>query len=188
MEFITGLFMGLGKLIGTAGFGTIFGGVMGLFNRKADLELKRLEFQDKKDERNNQLLMKDKDALIMDKEWAGRLKVAEVEGASQTEVAAFNALAASYKFAEPEKGTKMMAFSSFIRPFISIGYFIISSTGTCLILYYAFYIYDIKLTTEQLYEVVMFVISWFAFMAGATIGWWFAMRPGGSMPMLNLRR
>ena len=45
----------------------------------------------------------------------------------------------------------------------------------------------ITLTVEQWHEIVMFVISWVAFMAGSTIGWWFAMRPGGKMPMFGQR-
>ena len=182
---MTAFFLGLIKLLSSAGFGTIFGGVMGYFNRKADLELKKLEYVDRKSERAYQLMLKDKDAAIMDREWRGRLQVATVEGDVKKEKAAFDALAESYKFAVPEKGTRMAAFSSFVRPFLSLGYFAISSFGSGYIIYYAFYVYKITLSTEQLFELLMFVISWFAFMAGATIGWWFAMRPSGPMPILR---
>lgn len=184
---MTALFLGLIKLLGSAGFGTIFGGVMGLFNRKADLALKRVEIEEANAARAHELAMRDKDAAIMAQEWAGRTRVAEVEGAAAVETAAYTAIAKSYDFAKPKPGGKMEAFSAFLRPFISLGYFLISSVGSGWILYYAFYVYNLKLSTEQLFEIVMFVISWFAFMAGATIGWWYAMRPGGKMPVLALR-
>jgi hypothetical protein len=32
----------------------------------------------------------------------------------------------------------------------------------------------------------MYVIAWVAFMGGATIGWWYAMRPG-KQPTLAIR-
>ena len=185
---ITAMFLGLIKLLGSAGFGTIFGGVMGLLNRGADLKLRALELQDKADQRKHELNLKAADAAIMEKEWAGRLKVAETEGAAAVDVAAFKAMEKSYEFAQPEKGSRMAKFTAFIRPFISLGYFLISSAGSAAILYYAFVVYQLKLTPDQLYEIVFFVISWFAFMAGATIGWWYAMRPGSPMPVLALKR
>jgi len=176
---------GIIKLLGSAGFGTIFGGVMGLFNRKADLDVKRLEREEAKDRMVHELAMRDKDAAIMAQEWAARTKVAEIEGAAKAEVAGFEALAKSYEFAQPEKGTRMAAFSSFVRPFISLGYWIITSVGSAWILYYAFYVSQIKLDNAQMAELVMYVISWVAFMGGSTIGWWFAMRPGSKMPSLS---
>ena len=184
---ITTIFLGLGKLLGSAGFGTIFGGVMGYFNRKADLELKKLEMADKDRQRTHELAQRDKDAQILAAEWAGREKVAMTEGAAKVEVEQYAALAKSYEFAQPEKGTRMAAFSSFVRPFISMAYFLVSSTGSAWILYYAFKVKGITLTVEQWYDIVMFVISWIGFMAGSTIGWWFAMRPGGKMPMFGQR-
>lgn len=179
---IEGLFIGLAKVLGSTGVGTIFGGIMGWLNRKVDLEAKRLEYADKDKQRAHELLQRDKDALIMEKEWAGRERVAAVEGAAQVEQEQYKALAESYKFAEPEKGSKMAAFASFVRPFVSIAYFILSSVGGGWIIYYAFAVVGITLSAEQWFELVMFVVSWVAFMAGATIGWWYAMRPGGRMP------
>lgn len=179
--------LGLIKLLGSAGFGTIFGGVMGLFNRKIDLEAEKLKYKDAESQRAHELSLRDKDAAIMDKEWAGRLKVAEAEGAAATEVEAFKALGESYKFALPEKGSRMAAFSSFVRPFISLGYWLVTSAGSAWILYYAFAVVKIQLSTEQWFELVMYVIAWIAFMGGATIGWWYAMRPGGRMPSLTLK-
>lgn len=181
------IILGLIKLIGSAGFGTIFGGVMGLFHRKADMQMKEIELKEANAARAHELAMRDKDAAIMAQEWAGRTRVAEVEAAGAAEVEAFKAMQESYKFAQPEKGSKMAAFSSFVRPFISLGYFVITSAGSAWILYYAFYVARVELTQDQLADLVMYVISWVAFMGGATIGWWYAMRPGTKMPMPTLR-
>jgi hypothetical protein len=175
------------KLISSAGFGTMFGGVMGLFNRKADLEAKRLEREETKDRQVHELAMRDKDAAILDKEWAGRLQVAQAEGSAKVDLAGFDALAKSYDFAKAAPGGKMEAFSSFVRPFISLAYFIVTSAGAAWILYYAFMVRNITLTNDQWYDLVMYVIAWIAFMAGATIGWWYAMRPGKAAPTLGIR-
>lgn len=176
---------GLGALLGSTGFGSIFGGIMGYFNRKADLELKKLEFADKDKQRAHELAQRDKDAQLMAQEWAGRERVAIVEGEAAAEQAAAAALAESYKFAQPDKGSRMAAFSSFVRPFISIAYFLISSFGSAWILYYAFTVAKVQLQPAEWLELVRYVIQWVAFMAGATIGWWFAMRPGGKIPIFG---
>lgn len=178
------LFVGLVKLFASSGFGTIFGGLMGWANRKIELEAKKLEYQDRDKQRAHELAQRDKDAAILDKEWAGRVKVAEVEGETTVQREAYSALAKSYEFAQPEKGTRMAAFSAFVRPFVSSGYFVISTIGSGYILYYAFYVSQIKLTSAQLIELVMFTVSWIAFMAGTTIGWWYATRPGRDAPVL----
>ena len=162
---------GLAKLLGSTGFGTVFGGVMGYVNRKADLQIKKLELE-------HELKMRAADAEIMKQEWAARTKVAEVEGEAKVEAEAFSALARSYDFARPASGSKMESFSSFVRPFISLCYFLVSSFGAGFIVYYAFMVVQVKLTVEQWHGLVMFVIDWIAFMASATIGWWFAMRAG----------
>lgn len=175
---IEALFLGGIKLLGSAGFGTIFGGIMGLLNRKADMQAQKMKM-------DHELAMRDKDAAIMQQEWTARTKVAEVEGAAKVEAEAYTAMAKSYEFAQPEKGTRMAAFSSFMRPFMSGGYFIFSTVGSGWILYYAFKVKGVEFTPAQWFELVMFVVAWFFFMAGASIGWWYAMRPGTQMPALR---
>lgn len=179
--------LGLIKLLSSAGFGTIFGGIMGLVNRKADLEVKKLELQDTANQRAHELAMRDKDAAIMAQEWAARTQVAQVEATAQVEKAGFDALAKSYEFAKPSPGGKMEAFSAFVRPFISLAYFLVTSFGAGFILYYAFEVRKIILSQDQWYDLVMYVIAWVAFMGGATIGWWYAIRPGTKPPTLALR-
>lgn len=174
------ILLGLIKLLGSAGFGTIFGGLMGIVNRRLDL-------QAEKQKQEHELAMRDKDAAIMAQEWAARTQVAQIESAAVVEKAGFEALAKSYDFAKPEAGSRMEAFSSFIRPFISLSYFVVTSFGAGFILYYAFEVRKVSLTADQWYDLVMYVIAWVAFMGGATIGWWYAIRPGGKPPVLALR-
>lgn len=180
------ILLGLIKLLSSAGFGTIFGGVMGLFNRRADLEVKKLDIADAANQRAHDLAMRDKDAAIMAQEWAARTQVAQIESATTIEKEAYDALAKSYDFAKAAPGGKMEAFSAFVRPFISLCYFLTTSAGSAWILYYAFTVKNIALTADQWYDLVMYVIAWVAFMAGATIGWWYAMRPGKTPPLLAL--
>ena len=174
------LFAGVIKLLGSAGFGTIFGGLMGLVNRRLDMKAK-------KQDQDHELAMRDKDAAIMAQEWAARTKVAEVEGAAKVEAEAYAAMAKSYDFGKPAAGGKMEAFSAFMRPFMSGGYFIVSTIGCGWIVYYAFKVVGVQFSAAQWYELVMFVVAWFFFMAGAAIGWWYAMRPGKAPPTLGLR-
>lgn len=181
------IILGIIKLLGSAGFGTIFGGIMGLLNRKVDIEVERLKYEDADKQRSHELSMRDKDAAIIAQEWAARTQVATIEGESKSEQEGYKAMAASYDFAKPDKGSKMASFSAFIRPFISLGYFLVTSIGCWWILDYAFNVKSMTLSNEQLFELVMYIIAWIAFMGGATIGWWYAMRPGKAPPTLQLR-
>lgn len=185
---VEALFIGLVKLLGSAGVGTIFGGIMGLFNRKADIEFRRLELDDRQKQRAFELAQRDKDAAIMREEWAGRTRVAQVEGEARAETEAYAALAKSYDFAKPAAGSKMEAFSAFMRPFMSGGYFLLSSIGCGWIVYYALVEVKVQFTAVQWYELLTFVLAWFFFMAGSAIGWWYAMRAGKAPPMLSLSR
>jgi hypothetical protein len=178
------LFLGLVKLLGSAGFGTIFGGVMGLLNRREDLRVKQLELEDRQRQRGFELAMRDKDAAIMAQEWAARTKVAQIEGEARVEGEAYAALAKSYEFAKPQPGSRMESFSAFMRPFMSGGYFVFSTIGCGWIVWYAFKVVGVTFTTAQWYELVMFVLAWFFFMAGSAIGWWYAMRSGKAPPSL----
>jgi len=171
----------IGKLLSGAGFGTIFGGLMGWLNRKVDLQEKQLQWK-------HDLDMREKDAAILREEYAARTQIAQVEGEARVEQEAFKALAESYKFAVPESSSKMAAFSAFIRPFLSLMYFVASTLGSGWVVYYAFAVMKVSFTTEQWFDLVIFVISWFAFMAGAAIGWWYANRPSGRAPAFGVRK
>jgi 5,10-methenyltetrahydromethanopterin hydrogenase len=168
MEWIFG---GLIKMLGTAGFGTVFGGIMGYFNRKTDIQFKKLEIEDNEKARAHELKQREIDAKIMREEYQGKIQVAEMEGS-------FKAIEKSYEFAQPDKGSAMGKFSAFVRPFISLCYFVVTSLGAAWILWYAFEVVQIEFTRDQWFDLAMFIIDWVTFMASACIGWWYAMRAG----------
>jgi hypothetical protein len=159
------------SLLGSTGFGTVFGGVMGLLNRKTDLKYKRLELEDRDKQRAHELKQREVDLKIMAQEANAKIQVAEMEGS-------FKAIEKSYEFATPEKGSKMATFSAFVRPFISLSYFVVSSIIVGVILYYAFSVTGITFTPEQWYALTMFALEWLFFMASTAIGWFYAMRSG----------
>jgi hypothetical protein len=172
------LLLGLTKLLASSGFGTIFGGLMGYANRKADLEYKKLEYQDKEKQRAHEIEQRRIDADIMEREYYAKVQIAEIEGEATVEAAAYKSLEKSYEFAKPEPGSKMAAFSSFVRPFISLAYFLVSSITAGFILYYSLTIEYVRYDHAQLYELMNFVISWIFFMSGSCIGYWFSVRAG----------
>lgn len=158
-------------LLGSSGFGTVFGGLMGWLNRKSDLAYKKLEYDDKAKQREHELKMHEFAAQLAKDEIEGKIKVADMEGS-------FKAMAKSYEFAVPDKGSKMATFSAFIRPFISLSYFLVTSIFCTAVLYYAFKIAGVYFDQEQWYALTMFVLNWIFFMASTSIGWWYAMRAG----------
>jgi hypothetical protein len=168
MEF---LFVGLVKMLGSAGFGTVFGGIMGYFNRKTDIAFKKLEMEDNEKARLHEIKQREVDAKLMREEYQGKVQVAEMEGA-------FKAIEKSYEFGTPDKGTWGAKFNAFVRPFIALAYFLLTSVGAAWILWYAFMVVGVEFTVLQWHELVNFIIDWVMFMGGTTIGWYFAVRAG----------
>lgn len=179
---------GLIKVLGSAGFGTVFGGIMGFFNRKSDLQMKKLEYEDRDRQRAHELKQRELDVAIMEREAAAKVEVASITAEAGVEKEAYAALAKSYDFAVPQGGSKMASFSSFVRPCISLAYFVISSLGAAYVVGMAFFVAGPMFNPVQWYELAMFAIEWVAFMASTAIGWWFALRAGGTAPRLNVRR
>jgi hypothetical protein len=168
MEWIFG---GAIKLLASSGFGTVFGGILGFLNRKTDIQFKKLEMEDNEKARQHELKQREVDAKIMREEYQGKIQVAEMEGS-------FKAIEKSYDFGQPEKGTWGAKFNAFVRPFITLCYFVFTSFGAAWVLWYAFEIVQVEFTIEQWHELVNFIIDWVAFMAGTCIGWYFACRAG----------
>lgn len=171
------LFTGLTSLLSSSGLGVIFGGIMGLLNRKADLAAKRAEYEENARTREHELKQREMDAKVMEAEYAGKMKVAEIEGASRVEAEGYKAMAESYKFGQPQPGTWMDSFAGFIRPFTTMCYLVVSSAGAAYILITAFRISGGQFTVLQWNDMSKDTMDWIKFMASTTIGWWFGMRP-----------
>ena len=177
LEVILGIF-------GSAGFGSIAGLVGGYFNRKLDLQVKKIDLEDHNAQREHELKQRDKDLEIMKVESANKIQVATIEGDALVEAKGYDAMAESYKFAVPTPADGLVdKFSKLVRPVV-----------TLLFLVFTFIVYrevqhlmdalSIAPTPEQVLKVYIMIIEWVLFQAGVCTGWWFAMRPGKS-PILE---
>lgn len=156
-------------LLSSGAFGTLIGIVGGYFNRKLDLESKKLDHE-------HDLDLKDKDLEFMQAEYEQRTRIAEIETEGKTEVAGYNAMAASYDYANPKGSGWIDSFSKIIRPFITLAFFFFTI--------YLFYTVNQKvsisiISQESIEKIYMTLIEWVLFQSGITIGWWFANRQSG---------
>lgn len=156
-------------LFSSGAVGSLIGLIGGYFNRKLDLEAKKVDHA-------HDLAKMDKDLIYMEKEYEQRTKIALVEAEGKTEVAGYEAMAASYDYAPVEGNGFGAAFARMIRPFITLAFFFLTV--------YIFIQLNQKisisiLSSESMEKVYLTVIEWILFQAGITIGWWFANRQSG---------
>jgi hypothetical protein len=160
-------------LLSSAGFGSIVGLAGGLINRVMDYKFKAMD--------NDFLIQKmDKEREYMKDEYANRIQIATTEKEAQVESAGYNALAASYSFANTSKEDGVVdTITKLIRPLLTLAFFFFSV--------YIFYRVSslinsmgMELSHEQILRLYVMCIEWALFQAGTAIGWWFAMRPARS--------
>lgn len=165
-------------ILGSGGFGSMVGLAGGYFNRKLDLEAKKVDH-------NYELAVRDKDREYMVAEYGQRLLVADKENLGkqivaegEVEVAGYAAMAKSYDFAVPTSADGWVdKASKVVRPVLTLAFFLF----TCLIFWkvsVAVQQLSQPLPPDKLLELWIMVIQWVLFQAGVCIGWWFAMRPG----------
>ena len=171
------------KLFGSSSVGSMIGWVGGLLNRKVDLEARRIEIDLEKAKLAQELQMRDKDAAIMQLELAGKERIAVVQTEGAVDVAAYGALAESYKHDQSiEAGPRMMAFTKFVRPFTTLTFLFASQFMLAAILWSAFVFYDVRFEQAFWAQLVLYAVEWEFFQAALCIGWWFANRPSGRAP------
>lgn len=156
-------------LFSSSAFGSIIGLVGGYFNRKLDLQAKRLDHE-------HDLKKMEKDLEFMEAEYEQRTRIADIEATAAVEVTGYNAMTSSYDYAKPDGNSWVDSFSKVIRPFITLAFFFL--TG------YIFYTLNMKisisvLSIDIMEKVYLTVIEWILFQAGISIGWWFANRQSG---------
>ena len=81
--------------LGSSGFGSILGGIIGFLNRKVDLQQKALDLAHEKDKWAHELELRQADLDQVKAEAAGKREVAVVEGESSIETARMVALTAA---------------------------------------------------------------------------------------------
>jgi hypothetical protein len=170
------------KLVGSNVGGSVVGWVGGWLQRKQDLEVKKLELQFEEKKFAHEIAMRTVDIQIMDREIAGKERIASIEAEGKIGVAQFDALSKSYEDQFAGDG-KAVGFSRAIRPLITLWFTFASSVLTIMILWVAWE-KGVQFTVDQWKEWVGYAIAWVFFQAGVAIGWWFAMR-AGKMPELR---
>lgn len=183
------LVMLLVKLMSSSGVGAALGWLGGLANRAVDLQAKKMDLEFERSKLQHELNMRDKDAAIMQLELAGKERISSIETAGATAVAGYKALQDSYDHDKSiAAGPKMTAFMKFIRPFVTLAFFVGSHAVLGWTLWMLWYL-NLDLGAEFWKDMVTYVIGWEMFQASVIIGWWFANRPSGaSEPALPQRR
>lgn len=84
---------GILSILGSSAFGTILGGLFAIFNKKADLETKKLELQHEVAKWTHELSVKDKDLAYAQQEQAAKRDVILIEADSAIEQSRMAAIA-----------------------------------------------------------------------------------------------
>lgn len=82
-------------VLGSGPIGALIGGVLGYYNRKTDLELKRLDLEQEKARWGHEVNLRQMDLEQVKAEAAGKREVAQIEGEATAEAARMNAVAAA---------------------------------------------------------------------------------------------
>lgn len=180
-------------------FGSIFsGGATGLIGvaiqRWADYKNRQLDLQLERERRETEIAKRKADAEVMREEWAGRMRVAQEEGATAREVAESQAFAATL-LKEPERYSSasslttgqnwvlvlLDALRGAVRPLLTI--------YLCALTTFVWYQVKIKLEgaavdTEAALEVWRMVVQNILYLTTTVVLWWFGTRNKKPQPKL----
>lgn len=182
-------------LIGALVSSILAGGATGLvgvaIQRWADYKNKQLDLQLEKQRGDLELAKRDKDAVIMEKEWAGRTRVAEVEGAAAMDTAESQAFAASFQH---DKATYsdgvldklrgwwgqllrfLLGLVDVIRGIVRPGLTIYLCVITTMIYDDAQRRMGSDLTAAQALELVKMIVATVLYLTTTCVLWWFGTR------------
>lgn len=170
-------------VLSSSAFGSILGWFGTWLNKKEEFKISQLQYADKKDARLQEQAMKRIDIEIMAQEIAGKERITVIQK-EETEIKeAFGALAASFQHDSTLKGSpRVESFRASTRPLITCVLGLTAILQTAVILVVAFWVYDVKFSADQMFELVKYSMMWLFFQAGVCIGWWFASRPSDAPP------
>lgn len=174
--------------LGSSGFGSILGGIMGYVNRKVDIEQRRMDLDHERDKWSHDLALRNADLEQVKAEAAGRREVAVVEGDASVDAARMGALAASFEAdkldADAIKGAGwwgwLLVVSDAFRRFIRPGTTVALLAGTM----YVNYLLIDKLTgptwglltLDQRHDLGLQAIAWLGAQTSAALSYWFVSR------------
>ena len=174
-------------LLGSSAFGSIIGGLMAFMNKKADVDVKRLELEHETRRWAHDLLVKDKDLEYAKMEAAGRKDVAIIEGDAAMETARFVAIGQSHTAdvitaAEYDAAGKLRwmlvlgsAMRAWIRPLMTV---VLAGAAIYLNFVLIGKLTDIWpiLDRQQQYDMGVQAFAWVTGQAAACISYWFVSR------------
>lgn len=166
-------------ILGSAGFGSIFGALGGIANRWMDMQAKKLDMEAKAADNSFELLKMDKQREYAIQEAAARLQLTQVQTDGLVETAGYQAMEKSYETMRPTGIGWIDAISQLVRPVLTACFFAfmvymwIELEGRM-----AAYLAITDKNPEMLIDLYVDVTKGIAFQAFACLGWWFAMRPG----------
>jgi len=174
-------------ILGSSTVGSLLGGLFALWNRKADVEAKRVELAHESARWTHELAVKDKDLEYAKLEAAGRKDVAIIEGESAIESARFVAIGQSHQadqitaeeLKQAGKWKFLLVFAGalrqFIRPVITV-VLVFAATYLNWVLIQRLDAGWAELTQQQRYDVGMQAFAWITGQASAVVSYWFVSR------------
>lgn len=172
----------IAKLLGSNAVGSALGWVGGWLQRKQDIELRRLELADAEKQRAHELAQRRIDVEIMDREIAGKERIASIEAEGRIETAALDAIAKGYESQFSGEGWAV-TFSRAIRPAVTL-WFVLASTALSVAVVWLAVRAGIRFEAADWRAWLTYVLEWTMFQAGVVIGWWFAVR-NSQVPKLS---
>lgn len=166
-------------ILGSAGFGSIFGAIGGLANRWMDMKAKRLDMENQAQQNAFELARLEKQSQFAREEAAARLSLAQVQVDGLVEQAGYKALEASYETMRPSGVGWIDALSQLVRPLLTAAFFaFMVYMWTELQGRTAAFMAITDQSPAELLALYVDVTRGICFQAFACLGWWFAMRPG----------
>lgn len=178
---------GILSILGSSAVGSLLGGIFAFLNRKADMEMKKLELAHEVARWTQDLQLRDKDIQYAREEAAGKKEVAIVEADGAIETARMQAIATSFE-AEKISADELKAAGKWrwlliltsilnrvIRPLITL---LLAGTAIYINMMLVGRLTDSwsTLTAAQQYDAALQAFSWITGQAAAVLGYWFVSR------------
>lgn len=157
--------------LGSSAFGSLLGGILGHLNKR--LELKHQAAM-RREEREHEVLMRDRDIALAHAEAEGKAKVAVIEGEGKIETARMEALAAAYASDDgPNDWVDKIRRS--VRPVLT---YVLVLAALAVNLLMLRMLPEVWPTLDAEHRARMFLegVGWIGLQAGAALSFWFVSR------------
>ena len=172
--------MAILAILKSGAVGSALGWIGGAIQKHQDLQVRKVELAFEEKKFAHDLELRRVDIEIMDREIAGKERIASIEAEGKVSVAQLDAIADGYKTQFTGSG-RVDAFSRLIRPIVTV-YFVLTSTILTYLIFKSAIDSGVQFTQQQWHDWVSYVLEWIFFQSGVVIGWWFAMRASGAHP------